>query len=122
VKPQPETYNGKPVQDQGRLHNSGWLYDGQFFIDDEQMMNHLFHGMFPGDKRTEFKPDLIHLLDYERKLLYQREYGLPPIPVQPIPIGGPWSEAELQAMKNNRAEAHEILGRIFPDTVNKPLR
>jgi hypothetical protein len=46
VKPQPETYNGKPVHDQGRLHNSGWLYDGQFFIDDGQMMDHLFHEVY----------------------------------------------------------------------------
>jgi hypothetical protein len=46
MKPQPETYNGKPVQDQGRLHNSGWLYDGQFFIDDGQMMDHLFHEVY----------------------------------------------------------------------------
>jgi hypothetical protein len=67
-------------------------------------------------ERAKFEPSLIHLLDYERKLLYQREYGLPPIPVQPIPNVGRWTEAEMQAMTDNREAAKVILDRIFPSS------
>ena len=65
-------------------------------------------------RRKRFEPDLIHLLDYERWLLYQREHGLPPIPVQPIPNVGRWSKAEVAAMEYNRIAAREVLDRIFP--------
>jgi hypothetical protein len=67
-------------------------------------------------ERAKFEPSLIHLLDYERKLLYQREYSLPPIPVQPIPNVGRWTGAEMQAMEDNREAAKAILDRLFPSS------
>lgn len=66
-------------------------------------------------ERENFEPSLVDLIKYEKNLLYQREHGKPPVPVQPIPnVGKGWSEAERQAMEDNRKEAERVLRRIFP--------
>jgi hypothetical protein len=63
-----------------------------------------------------FSPHLIDLVQYEKNLLYAREHGKPPVPVQPIPkTSRQWTASEMQAMRDNREKANDILKRIFPE-------
>lgn len=64
--------------------------------------------------RKRFNPALLDLVKYEKDLLYQREHkiALRPPPSIPSLLTGNWSDAEMQAMRDNRNEAQSIYRRI----------
>lgn len=64
--------------------------------------------------RKRFAPELIDLVEYEKDLLYQREHGiaLRPYAIIPALMFRTWSASEMQAMRDNREQAHLIYERI----------
>lgn len=63
--------------------------------------------------KEKFEPSLINLSEYEKNLLLQVEYWkkgrvLEPVAAPPGLYFGKWTEAEDQAMDDNRAAAKEI--------------
>ena len=58
-----------------------------------------------------YDPHIIDLVEYEKHLLYQREYKLELCPPISIAFKGweiDWSTAEMEAMRDNREKARAI--------------
>lgn len=72
-------------------------------------------------RRPEQRISMIDIFEYEKTLLYLREHGSLPVPVQPIPnaVGIHYTAEEWELMRGNRAKAKEVKDRIFPKVGNE---
>ena len=63
-------------------------------------------------RRKRHKPDIIDLVQYEKNQLYRIEHRTAPVRPPKTILPGDWTDAEMDAMWDNREKARNIYERL----------